>query len=394
MKFTIGTVSNSIDFSEDLHLIKSSLLYADEIELIGMVEYAILCYLPTKIQGAKDIFSLIEGIRPLLKAIDNQETREIETQIESLLLQIEPYKKIFTKKRHRNKLEITAQLKMKQEMNRMMPVLEDQLLSVLSSDGANQLLSLANDGIISIHDYKYRDFDQSILAGGYFGTLLRTMQDDTAFPLFDKISNNAVSSFVDSNIIRMSAINKEILRHAGVATNILMTLPTSEKASFDEILDFKKDMQGPLVNFRKAIYGFSEKIQSLPWDNDFQYECLKIYETEVTPRIEELNQLSSETSVLKNFGKTVLADETFRKEMGFLAGGLATTITTNSNIVGTLNLLSIILNIGSKIGVTGAAVTSGLRMADFLVKAKEEAKKSINGMNENVMYYYYKAKEI
>ena len=36
MKFTIGTISNSVNLEEDISLIKSSLLYADEIELIGM----------------------------------------------------------------------------------------------------------------------------------------------------------------------------------------------------------------------------------------------------------------------------------------------------------------------------------------------------------------------
>ena len=46
MKFTIGTVSNSLDLAEDLKLIKSSILYADEIELIGMAEYALYKYLP------------------------------------------------------------------------------------------------------------------------------------------------------------------------------------------------------------------------------------------------------------------------------------------------------------------------------------------------------------
>ncbi len=40
-KFTIGTISNSLDLAEDLKLIKSSILYADEIELIGMAEYGI-----------------------------------------------------------------------------------------------------------------------------------------------------------------------------------------------------------------------------------------------------------------------------------------------------------------------------------------------------------------
>ena len=41
MKFSIGTASSSLEFEEDMRLIKSSLLYADEIELIGMAEYAV-----------------------------------------------------------------------------------------------------------------------------------------------------------------------------------------------------------------------------------------------------------------------------------------------------------------------------------------------------------------
>ncbi len=393
MKFTIGTVSNNTDFTEDLQLIKSSLLYADEIELIGMVEYAILNYLPTVLENAKDIYSLIGAIRPLLRAIDNQDTKKLEVQLEDILVQLEPYRSVLTKKKKRNRQELLAQMRMEQELKKIRLVLDEALLPVLNSDGANQLLSLAQDGLISIHDYKYRDFDQSTLAGGYVGTLLRTMQENTSYPLFDSVSNNAVSAFVDSNIIRLSAVNKEVIRHAGVATNILMTLPTLESASFDEILDFKKSMAGPLVNFRKAVYEFSAKIQTLPWDKDFQYECLKLYGMEVAPRIEELNVLSSETSTLKNFGKKVLADETVRKEMGYIAAGLATTVTTNTNLVGVLNWISLILNFGAKIGITGTAVTSGFRLADFFVKAKEEARKATDKMNENVMFYYYKASQ-
>lgn len=84
-----------------------------------------------------------------------------------------------------------------------------------------------------------------------------------------------------------------------------MTLPTLDNASVDEILDFKKDLQIPLINFRRAIYNFSETISSMPWDKDFDYECIKLYETEVVPRVNEINELSSETSILKNFGTRV-----------------------------------------------------------------------------------------
>lgn len=59
MKFTIGTVSSSPNLTEDLKLIKSSILYADEIELIGMMEYALYKYMPANVFGAKDLESII-----------------------------------------------------------------------------------------------------------------------------------------------------------------------------------------------------------------------------------------------------------------------------------------------------------------------------------------------
>lgn len=38
VRFIIGTASGNLDFKEDVQLIKSSILYADEIQLIGIAE--------------------------------------------------------------------------------------------------------------------------------------------------------------------------------------------------------------------------------------------------------------------------------------------------------------------------------------------------------------------
>lgn len=186
-------------------------------------------------------------------------------------------------------------------------------------------------------------------------------------------------------------MDKEIIRHAGIAHNVLSTLPTLEQASFDEILDFKKDMQVQLNNFRTAIYSFTEKITSMPWDDDFCYECLKLYDTEVMPKINELNELSSETSVLKNFGKQVLSDEDERRKLGYVGAGLITTITTNSNIFDALSFLENIIRAGAKLGLTAAGVTAFLKTADVLRQAHADAKKKKSEMESNVMYYYFKA---
>ena len=59
MKFTIGTVSGHLEFTEDINLIKSALLYADEVEIIGILEYAVFKYLPSRVNDAKNLEELM-----------------------------------------------------------------------------------------------------------------------------------------------------------------------------------------------------------------------------------------------------------------------------------------------------------------------------------------------
>ena len=391
MKFMIGITSSSLEFEEDIKLIKSSLLYADEIELIGMLEYAVFKYLPDRIHSVKDIDTLADSFAPLLRSIKVEGGDEIVSQLEELKSQIAPYKAYLSKKKHRSKQEILAQMKMDKAIEQCKGMLIDGMSQLTESTSAKEINKLIDREIISVFDYKQEDFNIDALAGGYFGNLLGTMQNHTAYPLFDKTSNDVISSFAKTKILDLGSVNQEVLIHAGLATNILMTLPTLDGASVDEILDFKKEMQGPLSNFRKAIYGFAESVESKPWDQDFQYDCLKIYYAEVVPRVEELNELSTETSVLKNMGRKVLADEEIRKNAQYLTGGLVTTITTSTNMIGALDAFrNWILGLSMLIVMPNAA-SAFIKTLNMASESKQEIKETKKEMSGNIMYYYYKA---
>lgn len=77
------------------------------------------------------------------------------------------------------------------------------------------------------------------------------------------------------------------------------------------------------------------------WDDKFEYDCLKLYNTEVLLCVNEINELSSETNVLKNFGDKVLSDGEVRRKLGYIGSGLATTITTGSNFTVALGVVRI-----------------------------------------------------
>ena len=391
MKFTIGTVSGNLEFPETMNLIKSSLLYADEIELIGMIEYAVFSYLPNRILNAKDISHLLNCITPFIKSIEVAGGKELLEQIDGVSSQLELYRPILTKKKRRTKDEILAQMKIQQLMRQSQEELSRSLVEMLNTDGSQALKSLVESEIVAIHDYGFDDFEVEELIGGYFGNLINATRNQTAYPLFDKTSEEVIKSAVDTHILDIGRLNSEVIRHAGVASNILMTLPTLEGATIDEILDFKKSNEKELVLFRKAIYDFSDKINSLPWDDNFQYDCLKLYNTKVLPRVEEINTLASETSTLKNFGRQVLADEEIRKKAGWIAGGITSTIISQSSLMGVLNdFKSWILGL-SLITISPMIASGFLKTLHLGSEAKNEVTEKKEIIQGNTMYYYYKA---
>ncbi len=391
MKFSIGTASSNMEFEESLKLIKSSLLYADEIELIGMAEYAVFNYLPKCLSGAKDFESIVAKLVPFFESFDNPEAQGLADQLTELSVVLEPIMPHLKKKKHRTKEEILAQIKMRQATNECNALMQEAISSLMSQNGTKSIQNLVDRKLVSIYDYSHNGFSMEELTGGYFANLIGTIKHGGSYPLFDTISSDVVRAVTNSNFLDFSKTDKEIIRHAGITNNILATLPTLEKASIDEILDFKKDLMVPLINFRTAIYQFSEQVASMPWDDNFKYECLKLYDTEVMPKVNEINDLSSETSVLKNFGAKVLADEEERKKLGYVGAGLATTITTGSNIMAALGILENLLRSGAKIGLTAAGISAFLKTADLLRQSHAETKEKKAEIEGNVMYYYYKA---
>lgn len=392
IRFTIGTVSSNLEFEEEMRLLKSSLLYADEIQLIGMVEYMVFSYLPSHIYNAKDWDQLLRFIAPFFKSMDIPGGKELLDQIENASFQIHQFDPILKKKKHRTKDEILAQLQFQKIFKDTQEQIKTEVEKLISTPAANDIQSLINQKIITVFNYGYEDFEINELVGSYFGNLMNAMHNNISYPLFDKTSESVIRQVNETQILDIGRMNREVLRHAGIASNILMTLPTLEEASIDEILDFKQENKKYLENFRKAIYGFSEKINSLPWDHDFQYDCLKLYYTEVLPSVETINTIVDDTSVLKNFGGKVLADEEIRRRAGWAVSGVAATIITCGGLVDAFNVLKQALLSLSLISISPQIAKGFLKSANFLYQSKQETKEEKRKADGNTMYYYYKAK--
>ena len=272
-----------------------------------------------------------------------------------------------------------------------MEQLNPAMQKLTDEPNSKELQKLIDSKTINIFDYQLHGISTNEMTGSYVASLLNTVFARNTFPLFDDKSTGFLAHIAKAQLIDISKTDADVIRHAGVASTILRTLPTLEAAPFDEIIDFKKQNTVYLSRFRTAIYGFSEKISSLPWDHEFQYECLRLYETEVLPQVNEINEIFTENSTLKNFGKKVFADEEIRKKASWAMGGLAVAITTPSSLSAVFRSMLVAMSLAT---FSKEASQAFLKLINMGVEAHNEADKARKQGKENVMYYYYLARKL
>jgi hypothetical protein len=93
-------------------------------------------------------------------------------------------------------------------------------------------------------------------------------------------------------------------KEVALAAHWLRRLPLFPQASIREVLDIRRELEKPLLRFRGAMIGFSEKIQDAPWDKDFSVEAERVFVQDVTPAI-----LNLEEEVQSNNFMTALTSE-------------------------------------------------------------------------------------
>lgn len=100
--------------------------------------------------------------------------------------------------------------------------------------------------------------------------------------------------------------------HAGFFLDIYQRLPSFEQAGFDEIMDIRKEIKKPLDNFRSAMLEYSLEINSVPWEEDFEYEAQKLYLLKVVPAVNEVQESCKENKMLMMVINRVIRDNVVR----------------------------------------------------------------------------------
>lgn len=370
--FTVALAPSGPSIDRELQYIKSALLYADKVTLISP-----MAYLYTQLANDSSKMDMKEMVRLLdyvLPICQNSDPILYESMI-GPINQIRPW--ITSKKKLRSMPKLT-QISLRKGLLEFCEAMDNAVVRIVGESQAQELQQLLASGKLYLQKFEHSISDVDGCIPEYLGMLTQSIKK--SYPLFDKQSNDVMSAAVRARIVNLSDADQRKIRHAGVSDNFIQRLPSFEMASVDEILDIRKELDPSLSRFRSKMISYSDSIQALPWDNDFEAESSLLYYQEVAPAITEIREMAQDNSFLKNLGGKVFADTDFMTNAGQLAVSVAAAGVISS-LADAASLDTAVLTAG------GAWAVQKVKSAydEYVEKKKEIQRKDL--------YFYYQAGE-
>lgn len=367
--FTIAVTPELTSINKELQYIKSALLYADQIFLISPLSYMYTqLSSQTKDFDERGIIRLLKYLLPLCKDEDP------ETYQNGIVL-VNDLSSIMFSRRYKS-VPMIKKIEFRNELKSLIQQLDAKCIELLGECQIRELNILLTSGKVVLKKFEHSLSDVDGSVSEFFSQLAKSIK--TSFPLFDEASNHLMQSAVEARIINLDESEKQKIIHAGVSDNLIQKLPSFDSASVDEILDIRKELNDPLVRFRSKIQSYSESIQTMPWNNDFENECSLLYCQEVAPAILEIDELTKEGSFIKNLAGKVSFDGDFRRIAGELVMGIAAA--------------GVIPSFTQAISQDVAALTTGgLWVATKIAETYKEYRIKKREISKKDLYFYYRA---
>lgn len=370
--FTVALVPSGPNIDRELQYVKSALLYADKVTLISPV-----AYLYTRLSNDSNQLELREMMRLLDYVVPMcQNTRpDLYQEMMGHLNMIRPWLKDKNKYRA---IPMLKRMEIKKGLLTFCNAMDQVAVDMIGQEQTTELNRIISSGKLHLQKFEHNVADVDGCVTEYFGMLNRSVRN--SYPLFDEQSNNLMAAAIKAKIVQLSDAEQRKIRHAGVSDNFIQRLPSFEMASVDEIMDIRKELDPSLAKFRSKMISYSDSIQSLPWDNDFEAESSLLYYKEVAPSIAEIRELTQDNSFLQNLGGKVLTDTSFMKNAGQLAISVAAA--------------GVISSFAEAASLDAAVLTAGGVWAVQKVKsAYDEYAEQKKKIQRKDLYFYYQAGE-
>ncbi len=362
LRITIAAApSVSLDMQHELRLVKCGLLYADRVDLCSPAASMLFA-----VHGLKDLkiaqqIEFIAAIGPVLRPENGN----------GFAIMGEMYKKM-ARGKNLPKEVLLNRAQIEGKVRSAWESLSADVEKILEASGVEELRRLINAGLLSVRMLG-QSGDTDAMVREYVQEVLTAVGSRTTYPLLDAQTGDLLAAMLREGQAELSDRQQERGRHPALAANLFERLPAFDRASVDELLDIRKELQAPLVRFRRALMTYAAQMQAGPWGEDFAAEAEDLFHREVLPVLLEIEELIEGNSVLKQ-----LAGASYEHPLAPAEGSAA------GLLIAHLSSLPHVLATALGLGVGGVAI-AGQALTSWRDKGQ--------AAERNDLYFYYRLRE-
>lgn len=285
------------NFENDLKIIKSAILYGDNLNFYNPIASIIITLKSvSNLSLEEKIFLTAE----LLKNLKNK-----DSQISDQLIQTYSFLK---SKKNKNRQEIQTLIGLENTINKLM----ENINSIVNKKDYDELDKAINSGVLKLKGFSFEDLGGKDMGDyvveRYKENLKLILSDGNNYPLFDEGISSIIEAAINEGVINPTSRNIITGKRAGLASGIILALPNFERATISEIIDIRKELEKPLISFRSTIMDIAEKIKKEQWSEDFIYEVEDIVNLKVKPAINEIEEKIKNNNYLKRLVVAAIKD--------------------------------------------------------------------------------------
>lgn len=188
------------------------------------------------------------------------------------------------------------------------------------------------------------DDEVSDLIETFRDSMLAALKDSKRAILVDPLASEMARIYPDHG----SAYTNARARHASTGSGLIQRLPTFPEASIEHILEARDELAEGRIGYRKAVKDLANKLASAPFDESMPDEIDELWHDSVEPALINLRKRVTATRIAYEAGKSLVGSS------AGLVGALAVTVTSLGSLADMLPSTAAVTTGGVNVVYAGA----------------------------------------
>jgi hypothetical protein len=279
-----------VSLRKEIRLCKAALLYGDAVTLYSPNALMLASVKRLGNATGNERIELLRAFFPIVQPEAGPAVLEALDQLMGL-----------RRRRRRTRQELQLVGRLEHLLKLQWHGIEETAAQMLEDAGAHELIPAMRSGLLELHPLVEGDSDMSTdsFVGGLVARAGEVLADGAMYPLLDDALGDLVRAALSEGLFEVLPRAGVHARQAGAAAGFFEMLPSFPLARMDEVLDIRRELEGPLARFRGALAELTASMQAEAHDEAFAGELHDLWVTKVEPAMQEIRDLIEQHSFLR-----------------------------------------------------------------------------------------------